>query len=89
MNFSYKIAEYTDNTELKVLLLDYFEQKLDKNSKFESLEEDFDNLDIFAGIDDQLKIDIVKQSLGNGYFKLYPLVKDKGSAAERLAALPF
>lgn len=89
MNFSYKIAEYTDNTELKVLLLDYFEQKLDKNSKFESLEEDFDNLDIFAGIDDQLKIDIVKQSLGNGYFKLYPLVKDKGSAAERLADLPF
>ena len=90
MGFSSKIAEYTANTELRVLLLDYFEQKLDRNSKFKYCEYNFEQLDKLAGDDDQLKIDIVKQSLGNGYLGLFPLQKKKPvSMAERLADLPF
>lgn len=90
MRFSTKIAEYTDNSELRVLLLDYFEQKLDRNSKFKHCEYNFEDLDKLAGIDDQLKIDIVKQSLANGYIGLFPVKNTNiGTAAERLAALPF
>lgn len=92
MSFSIKIAEYTDNSELRVLLLDYFEQKLDRNSKFKHCEYNFETLDRLAGMDDQLKIDIVKQSLANGYIGLFPLRNTNsniGTAAERLAALPF
>lgn len=92
MEFSSKIASYTDNTELRVLLLDYFEQKLGRNSKFKHCEYNFEDLDQLAGTDDNLKIGIVKQSLANGYLGLFPLRKAKknvGTMAERLAALPF
>lgn len=90
MNFSSKIANYTNNPELRVLLLDYFEQKMGRNSKFKYCEYNFEQLDKLAGDDDQLKIDIVKQSLGNGYLGLFPLQKKKPvSMAERLADLPF
>ena len=91
ISFSSKIAEYTDNAELRVVLLDYFEQKLDRNSKFKHCEYNFEELDRMAGINDQLKIDIVKQSLANGYIGLFPLRSKAniGTAAERLAALPF
>lgn len=97
MRFSHKIAEYTDNTELRVLLLDYFEQKIDRNPKFTCCEEEFEKLDSVAVLDDDFfRIDIVKQSLANGYTDLYPtcpfqknrkkLDKDE---IERLEALPF
>ena len=90
MNFSSKIADYTTNPELRVLLLDYFEQKMCRNSKFKYCEYNFEQLDKLAGDDDQLKIDIVKQSLGNGYLGLFPLQKKKPvTMAERLADLPF
>lgn len=90
MNFSSKIADYTTNPELRVLLLDYFEQKMGRNSKFKYCEYNFEQLDKLAGDDDQLKIDIVKQSLGNGYLGLFPLQKKKPvTMAERLADLPF
>lgn len=97
MRFSPKIAEYTDNQELRVLLLDYFEQKIDRNPKFTCCEEEFEKLDSVAVLDDDFfRIDIVKQSLANGYTDLYPtcpfqknrkkLDKDE---IERLEALPF
>lgn len=97
MSFSPKITEYTDNTELRVLLLDYFEQKIDRNPKFTCCEEEFEKLDSVAVLDDDFfRIDIVKQSLANGYTDLYPtcpfqknrkkLDKDE---LERLEALPF
>lgn len=97
MSFSPKITEYTDNTELRVLLLDYFEQKIDRNPKFTCCEEEFEKLDAVAVLDDDFfRIDIVKQSLANGYTDLYPtcpfqknrkkLDKDE---LERLEALPF
>lgn len=97
MNFSSIIAEYTDNTELRVLLLDYFELRLDRNSKFDTCEEELEKLDSVAVLDgDDFKIDIVKQSVANCYMDLYPTcpfqknrkILDKDTL-ERLEALPF
>lgn len=97
MNFSSIIAEYTDNTELRVLLLDYFELRLDRNSKFDACEEELEKLDSVAVLDgDDFKIDIVRQSVANCYMDLYPTCPfqrnrnnlDKDTL-ERLAALPF
>lgn len=97
MNFSSIIAEYTDNTELRVLLLDYFELRLDRNSKFDACEEELEKLDSVAVLDDDsFKIDIVKQSVANCYTDLYPTCPfqrnrnnlDKDTL-ERLEALPF
>ena len=97
MNFCPKIAKYTDNPELRVLLLDFFEQKIDRNPKFTCCEEWFEKLDTVAVLDDdEFKIDIVKQSLANCYmdlFPVYPFQKNQNKldkdALERLEALPF
>lgn len=95
MQWSFEIEDYTDNPELRVVLLDYFEHMLSKNPKFRTYEYSLDELSRLANDDDwdkneQLKIDIVKQSLASGYYGLFPLRnKSLGTAAERLAALPF
>lgn len=95
MQWSFEIEDYTDNPELRVVLLDYFEHMLGKNPKFRNYEYSLDELSRLANDDDwdkneQLKIDIVKQSLASGYYGLFPLRnKSLGTMAERLAALPF
>lgn len=97
MQWSFGIEDYTENTELRVVLLDYFEHMLSKNPKFKNYVYSLDELSRLANDDDddwdkneQLKIDIVKQSLASGYYGLFPLRnKSLGSMAERLADLPF
>lgn len=90
MKFSIGLESYTYNTELQVALLDHFEQLLDSNPKFKHFKYTFEELDRLAGDDEGLKIDIVKQSLANGYSGLFPLrKKTTKTAAERLAELPF
>lgn len=97
MQWSFGIEDYTENPELRVVLLDYFEHMLSKNPKFKNYVYSLDELSRLANDDDddwdkndQLKIDIVKQSLASGYYGLFPLRnKSLGTMAERLAALPF